>query len=237
MKLLLISVSDKSYETLSAHVKPLGFELIRYKHVLKAMDNIDEIDPAGIIINASDFPRHWKIFVQFVRSERSKENTPIILLRGSAFPLEDMDKVFYLEVNGIVSETLGEAMEADRLRNILNNNLSIKEKRKERRYNADKNCKIECMFSHPDTGCIVTGIVKNISKTGISFKPHQKDLLNDLPLLREIPTCSLKIGGEIISPACKLVHSGKSVSLEFAAFEGLDKETLNEYLDNIPLSR
>ncbi len=128
-------------------------------------------------------------------------------------------------------------MEADRLQSILNNKLSIEEKRKARRYKADENCKVEYMFSHPDTGCIITGTVNNISKTGIAFGPDQKDLLNDLPLAREIPTCSLKIGGEIISPVCKLVHSGMTVSLEFAAFEDFDQEILNDYLDSIPLSR
>jgi hypothetical protein len=76
------------------YVKPLGFELIRYHHVLKAMDNIDETDPSGIIISARDFPRHWKTMVQFVRSERPKDACPIIILKGENFPLEETSKAF-----------------------------------------------------------------------------------------------------------------------------------------------
>ena len=68
MKLLLVLSSDETYNHISHFVKPLGFELIRYNHILKAMDNIDEIEPAAIIISARDFPRHWKIMVQFVRN-------------------------------------------------------------------------------------------------------------------------------------------------------------------------
>jgi hypothetical protein len=68
MKLLLVLGSDETGNLISSYVEPLGFNLIRYRHVIKAMDNVDEIDPTGIIISARDFPRHWKVLVQIGRA-------------------------------------------------------------------------------------------------------------------------------------------------------------------------
>jgi hypothetical protein len=235
MKLLLILASDKNYEILLNSVTPLGFELIRYKHVLKAMDNIDEIDPTAIVISASDFPRHWKTIVQFVRSERSKENTPIVVLRGGTFLLDDANKAFYLGVNGIVSENLDEPMEIDRLQSLLSRYVPVKEKRKAKRFKLDKKLYIEFMFTHPGNNNIVTGKVKDISATGISFQPDQSDILDDLSLSAEILDCSLRIGLEIISPVCRIVHLGENISLEFAAFSELEEDIMKDYIEKIPL--
>ncbi len=236
MKLLLILASDKNYEMISTYVKPLGFELIWYKHVLKAMDNIDEIDPTGIIISASDFPRHWKVLVQFVRNERPKETTPIIILRGEKFLLEETSKAFYLGVSGIVSENLKEPMEIDRLQSILSRYVPVEEKRKAERYKLEQDIHMDFMFSHPGNGRIITGKIKDISKTGLSFQPDNEELLNDVPLSAELPNCSLRLGQEIISPVCRLVKSGEIISLEFAAFSDLDQEILNDYLERLPLT-
>jgi hypothetical protein len=237
MKLLLVLASDKNYELISTYVKPLGFEIIRYKHVLKAMDNIDEIDPTGIIVSASDFPRHWKTIVQFVRSERPKETTPIIILRGDNFLLDDTTKAFYIGVSGIVSENLSESMEIDRLQSILSRYVPVEEKRKAKRYKLGKDEHMEFMFTHPENGRIITGKIKDISQTGLSFHLDKSNLLKDIPLSTEIPYCSLRIGAEIISPICKLVKLGKTISLEFTAFGNLEEEILNDYLERIPMMK
>ena len=41
MKLLLVLGSNDNYEMITKSLQPLGFELIRYRQVQKAMDNID----------------------------------------------------------------------------------------------------------------------------------------------------------------------------------------------------
>jgi hypothetical protein len=235
MKLLLILASEKNYEILSTYIKPLGFDLIRYKHVLKAMDNIDEIDPTGIIISASDFPRHWKTLVQFVRTERPKDTTPIIVLRGENFLLEETTKAFYLGVSGVVSENLSEPMEIDRLQSILSRYVSTEEKRKAKRYKLEKNNQIAFMFTHPENDNIITGKIIDISQTGISFDPDDNSLLEDISLETEFPNCSLRIGSDIISPICKLVKLGKTIAITFTVFADYEQNILNDYLERIPL--
>ena len=119
MKLLLVLADDTSHKLIAHYVKPLGFELIRYVHVLKAMDNIDEVAPHAIIISARDFPRHWKIMVQFVHNQRPKNDCPIIILRGDQFSVEEASKASFLGVSGIVTERLENLAEIEQLQRIL----------------------------------------------------------------------------------------------------------------------
>jgi hypothetical protein len=235
MKLLLVLASDNTFNNMSLFLAPLGFDLIRYRHVLKAMDNIDEADPAGIIISARDFPRHWKTMVQFVRAERSKNDCPVILLKGNQFPEEETNKAMHLGVNGIVLESLEDSLEVDQLQNILARYVSVDDKRKNRRYRAEKWTRFGFMFSNPQDEKIITGTVKTVSATGISFEPDHPALVKDLKNNAEISGCSLRAGDAILSPSCVLRRTGKILSLEFTSFPAGEKETLETYLENLPL--
>jgi hypothetical protein len=269
MKLLLILASDDTYDKVSLLLKSLSFELIRYRHVLKAMDNIDEVDPAGIIISANDFPRHWKTLVQFIRAERSKKECPVILLKGGQFPMEETDKAMHLEVNGIVRESLEET-DADQMRNVLARCSVVKDKRKnlpspaappatgtahpakkaktgfllaaaERRQTGGgkeaqsfgiARAGFGFMFSSPADNKIITGTVKTVSSTGLSFEPDHPALVKNLKPDTEIPGCSLRAGDAMLSPACALRRTGKTVSLEFLSFPGNERRSLEACLED-----
>jgi hypothetical protein len=235
MKLLLVLGSDESYELISLYVKPLGFELIRYYHVLKAMDNVDEIDPAAIIISARDFPRHWKILVQFVRSQRSKEDCPIIILKREDFPLEESSKAFFLGVSGIITEALDNPEEIDRLQGILSRYIPVEEKRKTRRHHAGSGKRFGLFIVSPVEGIIIPGEVKTISATGLSFLPVNPAMTRDLSLHMELPECSLRAGDAVFSPVCRLVRTGRIISLEFASFPDGEQKALEGYLEALPL--
>jgi hypothetical protein len=235
MKLLLVMGSDDACNLISLYIKPLGFEMIRYYNVLKAMDNIDETDPAAIIISARDFPRHWKTMVQFVRTERPKDMCPIILLKGDNFPLEETSKAFYLGVSGIIDEALDNSAEIDRLQGILNRYIPIDEKRRARRYQAKKWQRFNFIFANPRDKTLVTGEVKTISAGGISFYPDHSALMKDIRLNMELAECSLRAGDNILSPVCRLVRTGRIVSMEFLSFPDKEAETLEKYLENLPL--
>jgi hypothetical protein len=235
MKLLLILGSDETDELISLYVKPLGFELIRYRHVLKAMDNVEEIDPTAIIISARDFPRHWKILVQFVRSQRSKDECPIVILRGENFPLEESSKAFFLGVSGIVAESLETPEEIDRLQAILGRYIPLEERRKSRRFYSGVWNHFGFLIFNPHTGVIVPGEIKNLSATGLSFLPLNPSMTKDITLNMELPECSLRTGGDILSPVCRLVRTGRIISLEFISFPENERETLEKYLEELPL--
>ncbi|MDR2096470.1 MAG: PilZ domain-containing protein [Treponema sp.] len=235
MKLLLILESDEVYNVIALYVKALGFEFIRYHSVIKAMDNIDEVSPHAIIVSAKDFPRHWKIIVQFVRSQRSKESCPIIVLKGNNFALEETSKAYYLGVNGVVPEALDNRQEISQLQNILGRYIPVDEKRRAQRYQPDEWSRFGFVLISPGERSIITGAVKTISATGISFCPDYSAWTKDIRLNMELSECSLRVGDQILSPVCRLVRTGRIISFEFTSFPQDEQSHLNSYLEDLPL--
>jgi len=229
MKLLVVLGSDSTYKQIFYCVRPLGFEIIRYFHALKAMDNIDEIDPQAIIISAVDFPRHWKTMVQFFRTERTKDDCPIIVLKGENFSVDESSKASFIGVSGTVFESL-ETQEIDRLQNILDRHLPVEEKRRSRRFRIDPWQRFGFVFNHPESGVMVTGQIKDISKGGLSFLPDDKTLVDSININSKLENCSLRTGDFILSPVCRLVRIGRLVSVEFISFPLGEQENLNDSL-------
>ncbi|MDR2186203.1 MAG: PilZ domain-containing protein [Treponema sp.] len=234
MKLLLIMGSDDAYQLISYHLKSLGLELIRYRHVLKAMDNVDEVDPAGIIVSTEDFPRHWKTLVQFVRFERTKDACPIIILKGNSFPVEEMAKAYFLEVNGMVSEDLSDPAEVEKLKSLITGG-GIVEKRRARRFHVNLGNRLGFIISNPLHKCLVPGEIKTISKSGISFTPFHPESAKDITANLELSGCSLRTGDVMLSPVCRVVRVGESISMEFTSFPGNEHKILESYLDALPV--
>ncbi|MDR3174155.1 MAG: PilZ domain-containing protein, partial [Treponema sp.] len=188
MKLLLVVASDDTYDLISLYIRPLGFDLIRYRHIIKAMDNVDEADPAGVIISANDFPRHWKAMVQFIRAERPKEICPVIILTGKKFPLEATTQAFYIGVSGIVDETLS-TPDLDRLQTIISRYIPVDERRRDRRFYAAEWNRFGLLISNPKNKTIISGEIKNISASGLSFSPAYSSLMNDIGMHTILPQC------------------------------------------------
>jgi len=235
MKALLVVGSDKTFRLASFYVKPLGFELIRYKQALKAMDNIDEVDPDAVIISASDFPRHWKTLVQFIRSERPKDKTIIIVLKGSNFPFEEAAKATHIEVNGLVSENLDDREELDKLQGILSRYSPVHEGRIAKRVRPADWDRLEFLFSRMDDLALVSGRLESISNTGLSFVPERPIQLEGLKKGDELNDCSLRVGDAILSPVCRIVRCDRSLALSFISFPEGEKVILETYLSERPV--
>ena len=229
MKLLLVLGSDGTHNQIYYCVRPLGFEIVRYSHAIKAMDNIDEIDPQAIIISAVDFPRHWKTMVQFFRTERSKDDCPIIILKGENFSIDDSSKASYIGVSGTVFESL-DVQEIDRLQNILDRHLPVEEKRRSRRFHIDPWQRFGFVFNHPESDVLITGQIKDISKGGLSFLPDDKSLVDNIAINTKLENCSMRAGDFILSPVCRLVRIGRFVSMEFLSFPPEEQERLDDSL-------
>ena len=235
MKLLLVLCEDDTYKLITHYVKPLGFEFIRYTHVLKAMDNIDEIDPHAIIISARDFPRHWKTMVNFVRTERPKDGFPFIVLKSDGFAVEEAAKASYLGVSGLVTETLENSSEISRLQGILSRYMPVDERRRSRRFQTESWQRFGFVFTLPDNQLLITGVVKDISSGGLSFLPDNSSLLKDMISDMELAECSLRAGNSILSPICRVTRMGRIISLMFFFFPGEEQNILNNYLESLPL--
>jgi hypothetical protein len=226
MKLLLILADDNNAFTQMA--APLGYELIRYRHVLKAMDNIDEIDPEVIVISARDFPRHWKVLVQYVRNERSKEACPIIILKGENFSAEETSKAFFLGVNGVISDTLEREEEVYLLKNILGRTAP----EQKHQFFVEPWNRIGLLIADLSGESFVIGDVKTISSNGLTFIPEHPPVKTVTPG-KELRECSLRVGDAILSPVCHITGTGKPIPLEFASFPGDEQKTFNRYLEEV----
>jgi len=235
MKLLLVLGSDDNFDVISRSIPPLGFEIIRYRHVLKAMDNMDEVSPSAILVSARDFPRHWKILVQFVRSERSKESCPILLLKGGTFSTEETSKAFFLGVSGVLDDALESPEKLDRLQNILGRYVPVHEKRKHHRYLVEPWHRIAFLVANFSGKSIVAGSVQNLSIGGLSFAPANIEPLGNDALSKRFTECSLRVGDAILSPTCRIVRNGQIVSMEFVSFPKGEQRILEQYLEEFPL--
>jgi len=227
MKLLLVLGSDDNYDTFVETVAPLDLEIIRYRHVLKAMDNIDEIDPEAVVISARDFPRHWKILLQFIRHERSKEICPVIILKGESFSAEETSKAFFLGANGVISDTLEREEEVHRLKDILSSPAAPQE---QKQHFVEPWHRIGLLVAGLADKAFVIGDVRTISTNGLSFIPEAPPVTT-VQLHKELKECSLRAGDAILSPVCRVSEAGEDISLEFVSFPGNERQTLNRYLE------
>jgi len=237
MKLMLVLGNDTTHNIIERYLTSFGFDMVRYTHILKAMDNIDEIDPHAIIISAQDFPRHWKTMVQFIRKERSKDRCPIIILKGDNFDMEEASKASYLKVSGIVNEHIKTITEIDQIHEIISRYIYVpaKEKRSRRRFSTETWQRFGFVCIRPDTQTLVTGTVKEISSSGISFLPDNVASFQTMPVQRELTECSLRTGDSILSPVCRAVHTDNLTLLTFLYFPQGEQETLDTYLEHLPL--
>ena len=90
MKALIISEDEKVYSTLNDILIKADYDTIIYKWLLKALDNIEEIRPDLIVVSSSEYPRHWKTLVQFVKSCIGGDDIDIYLYEPN--PISDEDK-------------------------------------------------------------------------------------------------------------------------------------------------
>jgi len=232
MKLLLITENEETRSTLLFHLKPVGFEVVRYASPLKAMDNIDELDPEVVVFSAVDFPRHWKPFVKLLRERKTREESVCILLKGDSFPFEEAAKAVHLGVNGILADNLADPRTLHNLQEILVRYGMVKEGRETRRYIPREYDELEFILTLPKTLQLVTGSLLDISQTGACFVPDQAELTAGLAKGSELPGCSLKVGEQILAIDSCVLRNGDSLALQFLRIDVGDTQILRDYLAN-----
>ena len=98
MKALVISDRAEINDYVTPLLKEKGFDIIHYRWIIKALDNIEEIQPDIIVLSAGEYPRHWKTLAGFVQSGIGGNDVKVYLYETTPLSEEDMKKADELGV-------------------------------------------------------------------------------------------------------------------------------------------
>ena len=98
MKALVISERPEIIDFVTPLLKDKGFDIIHYKWIIKALDNIEEIQPDVIVLSAGEYPRHWKTLAGFVQSGIGGNDVKVYLYETKPLSVEDVEKAESLGV-------------------------------------------------------------------------------------------------------------------------------------------
>lgn len=228
MKALVIADRDAPVVAIARYLEPAGFDMIRYRSAVKALDNIEEIAPDAVFISAGDFPRHWKAIVQFIRADTGKDRTVVVLLASDRFTEDDADKALHIGVQAIVGEDLSGANDDKKLFDIFSRYRYLGPRPALAHGEAIERAVL--VFTNPETGTIITGKVDALSENEIRFRPDAPSATAELAAGEMIDSCSLKIADRILSPSCRIVRNGYVMSLAIADISNDDKQVLQEFI-------
>lgn len=229
MKALLIADTDSSVRTISQYIKPYGFDTIRYRSAIKAIDNIEEIGPDAVFISTGDFPRHWKTIVQFIRSDTAKDKTVIILMINERFTADDADKAVYIGVQAIISENLTASNDTHQLLEVFSRYKHIGPDDQTFVYDRIEERAV-FMFTNPLNDTIITGKVDGLSMKELRFKPDAPSATTDLSDGEVLNQCSLKLGSAILSPECRIKKNSNLMIFEFVNLNENETKVLKAFI-------
>ncbi len=166
MKALLIVDDQNVIDEISDYLKQKNYEVIIYHWLLKAMDNIEEIAPDLIIINAVEYPRHWKALSQYCLSGILKIIPSIYIIPGKILSEIELNKTKILGVKIYNKDEINKEEDLD---------------------------SYQFVFTNKNIKRIVTGKVLSYSNNILTLEPDFNNLLKGLGSGSIINNATLKI--------------------------------------------
>jgi hypothetical protein len=232
MRIVLVSSKPELRGIIRSQFSPVGTEIIQYLNPIKAMDNLDEIEPDVVLFSTEDFPRHWKPFLAFLRQSKGRDSSVFVLLKGEEFSYEEASKAQALEVNGIVREDLSDPKELLRFKELVQRYKDTHDLRQAKRYVPDALDRIEFLFTHPATFTLITGNVEDLSPIGLSFTPDSPEMTEDLVHDTSILSSSLRVGDDIISCSTRVIRNDRRLSLTYIDIRDEQRSVIESYIEN-----
>lgn len=103
MKALVISDKQEIIDSLQSYLNENEFDVIVYRWLLKALDNIEEIHPDIIFLSASEYPRHWKTLASFVKSGIGGNDVSLFLYDPEPLSEDEIKKARELGVKAFIN--------------------------------------------------------------------------------------------------------------------------------------
>lgn len=182
---VIIAESEDYIKELSQKLDDEGLKIIRYTWLLKALDNLEEINPQRIYVNALDYPRHWKTLVQYTRGNFIEKKPEIFLYQIDNFGEEEREKAKCLDVKLIAD-----------VKSLEKTELSL-------------------LMINPHTKKLILGDVSLFKNKSIIFNCEQKESILCLKASDLIQKSVLKKNNTISEPVLKISSiSQKTLYLE-----------------------
>ena len=230
MKALIISEANDITNEFTEYYKTQNYDVIKYRWLMKALDNIEEIDPDLIFINATEYPRHWKTLCQYVKG--INKNPKIVLFSSLPLSNEDREKAECLQIDSIVnsSEDLEEVCTLTDIcqdseenlpetENIIeqeqNETVEILEEEKieetieQPTLSETKVCKF--LFSNPENFVLITGKVESFNDSKLVFLPDNPEDTANIPVETIIKKCTLKVDNQINTVDVKVLKNDTEI--------------------------
>ena len=231
MKLLLVGSSRELVKRVHTRFGSQGVDVIRYSHPIKAMDNLEEVQPSVVLFSSSDFPRHWKPFLTFLRGELYRDRCVFILLIPPEFSEDDALKAQHLGANGLISEALADESELARLHDIIARYQDLRDTRSATRYRPTPQDRVAFLATHPRTRQLIFGTVRDLSVSGLAFIPDIPAGTAGLDPGSTIPTAALRIGDDIILTSVTVLRHDDALILLFDHLSARESALLEEYFE------
>lgn len=191
MKALVISDKQEIVDSLQSYLKENNFDIIIYRWLLKALDNIEEIHPDIIFVSASEYPRHWKTLASFVKSGIGGNNIKLFLYDPVPLSEEEVKKAHELGVQALInnlSDLELRKIGSNKINTGLNDNsINTNDKKNKEdkddevsfasNENSNKYVDYELILTHPLTGKFVfASAIYNSDKDDYECKLNLEDL-------------------------------------------------------------
>jgi DNA-binding response OmpR family regulator len=210
--------------------KPLlknGISLIHYLNPVKALDNLQEIQPDAIVFVLEDYPRHWKAMLKVVRETRTREECPFLLLSRDTPDEETVHKAMYLGGNGFVRWAEESENVVFRIMEILGRYIALPNMRSNQQKFTTEG---SIVFSHPMNGTLISGDLISFETNHLVIMPSHRKLCFDLEPGTILTDCSLQVEQEFMSVHLKVVKNTGNLIAEFTDMPEEDVVSVKDFL-------
>ncbi len=219
MILMLVKDDNSCAAELSRWLAPYGISVVSYRNPLKALDNLEETQPAIILYDLQDFPRHWKILVKYLREEHTKNEVVFLLVSHGPAPLEEANKALYLGVNGILQDTGSTENLARNIREVFLRYGTFEVETDDRTEKAAHEVPLPFLFRHPRGKHLVTGTMVRYDGNRGTFKPDFAHEVADLSEGEVLAGGSLRLAETLVTLDATIVKNNGQLQLSVRAME------------------
>lgn len=104
MKAVLIAETTEVIDGYKSFLEENGIDVIVYRWLLKALDNLEEIQPHLVMISVTDFPRHWKTLTQYANSGNDSSFPFVVLIDAGKMASADKVKAEMLGIKAVIDD-------------------------------------------------------------------------------------------------------------------------------------